>query len=58
MTPLRGVIDGLEIMSCRIFGLGSSDIDTCVVLPTYPLNVWINDLEGIKPAVLSRAMGT
>jgi hypothetical protein len=45
-------------MSCRIFGLGISDVEPCVVLPTCPVNVWINDVEGIKPAILSRAMGT
>jgi hypothetical protein len=34
-----------------------SDVET-FVLPTCPLNVWINDVERIKPAVLSQAMGT
>ena len=43
-------------MSCRAFGLAVSDVEICVFLPTCPLNVWIND-EGIKPAVLSHAMG-
>ena len=45
-------------MSCRVSGLGASDVETCVVLPTCPLNVWINDVEGMKLAVLSHAMGT
>ena len=48
----------MEVMWRRIFGLGISDVDACVVTPTCPLNVWINDVEGIKPAVLSHAMGT
>lgn len=48
----------MEIMSFRIFGLGISDVKPCVVLLTCPLNVWLNDVEGLKPAVLSHAMGT